>query len=446
MEFLDKFVIPQSLEHIELLHYLAALVLFIFIPFISIVFGSTLLSLYYKRKGNKEGNDKYINFAKDLVSKLTVNKNVGIVLGIVPLITITIIYAQLLHSASNLSISYLFISSILIIIGLILIYTYRYSMSFSLIFNSLGDFKPDDKNVGDDLNKLSDTTKKLSVSTGCYGVIVLTAAIWFYLSGMHLALYPELTDTQSIFAILFSFDVIFRLFFFIVFAIAITGGTILFRYFYWEGGITDLDDDYKNLVKKTGIKTAFYFSALIPVFLTFNLQTLPKASLSTSVFVYAGLLLFTLFVCYNLLYSMTKNGKANYAGTLFILLILSMCFSLAKDQLAMNNATKLQALKLSQKYDALYASLTGETKKAPEIKGEDVYKIRCTPCHSFDHKIVGPPYNETLPKYENNMDGLVNFLMNPKKINDKYPPMPNPGLKPAEAKAVAKYILETYKK
>ena len=110
MEFLDKFVIPQSLEHIELLHYLAALVLFIFIPFISIVFGSTLLSLYYKRKGNKEGNDKYINFAKDLVSKLTVNKNVGIVLGIVPLITITIIYAQLLHSASNLSISYLFIS------------------------------------------------------------------------------------------------------------------------------------------------------------------------------------------------------------------------------------------------------------------------------------------------------------------------------------------------
>ena len=51
MEFLDKFVIPQSLEHINLLHYLATLVLFLFVPFISLVFGSTVLSLHFRKKG-----------------------------------------------------------------------------------------------------------------------------------------------------------------------------------------------------------------------------------------------------------------------------------------------------------------------------------------------------------------------------------------------------------
>ena len=55
-------------------------------------------------------------------------------------------------------------------------------------------------------------------------------------------------------------------------------------------------------------------------------------------------------------------------------------------------------------------------------------------------------YNESLKKYEGKLKDLVAFILNPKKINPDYIPMPNPGLKPSEAKAVAKYILDTYKK
>ena len=42
MEFLNNFVLPQSAEHIELLHYMLLIVLFLFIPFISIVFGGII--------------------------------------------------------------------------------------------------------------------------------------------------------------------------------------------------------------------------------------------------------------------------------------------------------------------------------------------------------------------------------------------------------------------
>ena len=446
MEFLDKFVIPQSLEHIKLLHYLATLVLFLFVPFISIVFGSTALSLHFRKKGTSESDKGLICFAKDLIGMFTVNKNVGIVLGIIPVITLMLIYAQLLHSANNSAVTYLFIASILIIVSFIFIYTYRYLMSFDIIFNSLQNFESDNKTIVNDFNKLSKASRTISLRVGHYGLILLVLSIWFLLGGWNVALHPEQADKQGIFAVLFSLDVIIRLLSFLSFAMALTGGAILFRFFFWEGGIKGLDEKYLGLVKNIGVKIAFYFSALIPIFLVINLTIFPKAALSSSIFIYSGLTLFFLFICYNILYAMTKNEKVNYSGVLFILLLLAMCFSLTKDQLAMNNATELQTLKLGKKYEVMMASLTGETVKVPVINGEDVFQTRCSACHAFDYKIVGPSYNESLKKYEGKLKDLVAFILNPKKINPDYIPMPNPGLKPSEAKAVAKYILKTYKK
>ncbi len=47
-----------------------------------------------------------------------------------------------------------------------------------------------------------------------------------------------------------------------------------------------------------------------------------------------------------------------------------------------------------------------------------------------------------IPKYAGKEAQLVAFIRNPVKVNPDYPPMPNPGLKPNEAKAVAKYLLD----
>jgi len=42
--------------------------------------------------------------------------------------------------------------------------------------------------------------------------------------------------------------------------------------------------------------------------------------------------------------------------------------------------------------------------------------------------------------------GLIAFIKNPSKIDPNYPSMPNPGLKPAEAKAVADWVFEQVRK
>ena len=53
---------------------------------------------------------------------------------------------------------------------------------------------------------------------------------------------------------------------------------------------------------------------------------------------------------------------------------------------------------------------------------------------------------DVLPKYVGKEAQLVAFIRNPVKVDPAYPPMPNPGLKPQEADAVAKYLLEEFAK
>jgi cytochrome c len=73
--------------------------------------------------------------------------------------------------------------------------------------------------------------------------------------------------------------------------------------------------------------------------------------------------------------------------------------------------------------------------------GEDIYTARCFACHLFDQKKVGPPYFKTIPKYEGKKAELVAFILNPTKVDPAYPPMPNQGLRLAEADSIASYII-----
>ena len=149
MDFLDKLVIPLSPEHITLLRYIAMLTLILFVPFISMTLGGTAISLFYQRKGIKEGNKTYIRFAKDVIEIVTVNKSIGIMLGIMSLFTTILIFVQLFHTENLIVISYLAGAWMLVAIGLILIYTFRYSTVFNDIFDSIKDFKTDDHSLED---------------------------------------------------------------------------------------------------------------------------------------------------------------------------------------------------------------------------------------------------------------------------------------------------------
>lgn len=444
MEFLDNLVLPQSSEHIELLHYMLMLVLFLFVPFISIILGGTSLSLYFRKKGVDESNPVFLKFAKDIIDMLTINKSMGIILGIVPLLTSVLVFAQLLHTADVSTITYLTISFFLTAIGLILIYTYRYSLSFKNIFDSIQDLKTDDPEVKDELAKYRKGNHRLSNKTGWYGLFLLVIALWIFVAAVTLATYPDKWGSENLMYMLFSWEVLSRFLHFIAAAFALTGGAVLFGFFYWEGGKQNLDETYRSFVKKTSVRITFKAALFQPLFLLVNLFTLPGDALSASVFGYSFVALFLLFVAYHYLYAMIKESTIKYSGKVFYYLLFALLSLIIIDQLAMGNATQKHSAVLSAEFDKYLAELKGTGAGIEQLSGRDIYQVRCASCHQFDRKLVGPPHDEVLPKYEGKKDQLIAFIRNPIKVDPAYPPMPNPGLRPNEADAVATYLLEAY--
>ena len=81
--------------------------------------------------------------------------------------------------------------------------------------------------------------------------------------------------------------------------------------------------------------------------------------------------------------------------------------------------------------------------------GEQIFKTKCSACHKFDTRYVGPPLGDVLarrtPEY------VMNMMLNPQEMVEKHPdarqllaeymtPMPSQNLTEADARALLEYI------
>lgn len=441
MEFIDNLVLPQSAEHILLLHIMLMVVLFLFVPFFSMVLGGTSLSLYLKRKGLKENDEKSLKFAKDVIETTTVNKSVGLILGVVPLFTLLIIMAQLLHKTNAAVVGYLTLSFLLTTVGMILIYVYRYSFSYHNIFSKLGTLI-NNSELADEVNNITSNMKRANNSSGMWGLIFLLCAAYLYIAAIVLAYNPAEWDTNSVIFILASWSVFSKFIYFCASAVAITGGVILFLYFYWDGGKQNLSEEYSNFIKTLSIRLTFTGALFLPVFLLFNTLALPNEALTSAVFGFSFITLLLLFVVYHFLFLMVKNSNVKFSAHVFLFLIAATVTLIVSDQLAMTNATKNHSAVLASEYDEMVKALKASGAGLSGVNAEEIYNTRCLACHNFEQKLVGPAYKDVLPKYNGDVDALAGFIRNPVKVDPAFPPMPNQGLKPNEAKAIAVYLFE----
>ena len=96
-----------------------------------------------------------------------------------------------------------------------------------------------------------------------------------------------------------------------------------------------------------------------------------------------------------------------------------------------------QFAKLQMDQESHYTSNVPLDPKA----GERIYAEKCSACHAFDHKVVGPAHKDVLPKYVGQLDKLQAFILAPQKVDPAFPAMPAQGLSRREARAVADYLL-----
>jgi cytochrome c len=407
------------------------------------VFGGIFLSVYYKNKAKKSNANFYLQLSKDVAEITTINKSAGFIFGIIPLITAILIYSQLLHNSKITNLGYLGLALVFIAISFVFIYSYRYSLSFNKIFGSITDKNITDPLVLEEVSKLSDESNRISQKAGNFGLLLLFIGMWIFIAALTIPAIYSSWNVESFVGGLFSWKVLSRYIYYIFFALALSGGMVLFIFLEDEKKKHFKDEEYSLFVKQKILKVTFFSSVLIPFFALINLFGLPATALTGTVFAYSIISLALLFLGYHFLYLLTKEIKGTTAALLFFTLVFSIAAFIISDQKAMATSTQVHSAMLSAEYDKYLAELKGEGKTIT-INAAEIYQVKCASCHKWDQKLVGPAHLEVLPKYVGKEAQLIAFIRNPVKVDPAYPPMPNPGLKPNEADAIAKYLLETY--
>ena len=75
-------------------------------------------------------------------------------------------------------------------------------------------------------------------------------------------------------------------------------------------------------------------------------------------------------------------------------------------------------------------------------RGKLIYSSVCAGCHAYNVRMVGPPTQIIQALYAGNPQGIADYIANPVKKREDFPPMPKQDhLSPELRLAVAQYLL-----
>ncbi len=415
-------------EHLAIAKISVVILSLLFVPYISILSGTVLFSLGFVYRGHKEERPFFLRFARDLVNTF-IHWGSGIVLGILPVFTLMVCFAQILWG-SEVAITRFFTWTLVFIAAAVILAQF-YKKTFAA----------------------GEEESYLQYFLGLATLGALTLGGFAFVSTVTVATFPEKWPLITTFIPLtYDWNMLARFTHFTVAGLAMTGAAIVFFFINWMGGKEDLDAEYREYVRKFGGGVALGFGILQTLFYLWYLGTLPEFAKSWSVYHIGIAGIATLLLVSYLLYALLSKANTGLGVPVFILFLVFFFLVSYGENQARENALVYQNYALAKKAAEIEAEIEARrAEKAPGggetadiAKGEEIYNTRCIACHRFDQRVVGPAYFDVLPKYKDNFDGLVEFILNPVRVNpEEFPaPMPNQGLSPAEAKAVASYLMK----
>jgi cytochrome c len=287
----------------------------------------------------------------------------------------------------------------------------------------------------------------LHMALGTAGLAVLAGSYFVLMSTIIRLQDPEKWFRLKNTALLvLNWNVIWKFMLFLHLGVALTGAAILFFVLRWRGRESVTDLEYAHFARRFGAGLGLAFCFAVPVFNLFYVFTSPDVVFDSTVYLLAvAVTLVTLVIAYAFVGAL-RAGQPRFGATTFSLFILVFVLSSTFDVRSMANANReharligINAEKERLEREAMIESTLAAN--AGRNLGEETFNAVCMQCHRMNERLVGPPLASVLPKYAGNPDGLQNFVLNPVKMNPEYPPMPNPGLSSAKARAVAEYLL-----
>ncbi|MGC8596035.1 MAG: c-type cytochrome [Candidatus Kryptoniota bacterium] len=441
MEFLENLVIPQSNEHLELLHYLFVIALTLFQVYSGLLLvGGTLAIIFERQSPERE------EFVKDLIDLVIPNKGVLFALGIIPTLTVALIFIQIFAGMKNGIPSLIVLAFFFYLASYIMLYAYKYSIHLRSLVELSKINSPSNK-ISSEMEFFDRSSSSLRSWTGKYGMVVyLIGTVFFFAAFQRAGDSSSWTQAHPILTSIFNIETLWKIIEFANIGVITLSVAGLFFFFRWNGGILrERSVDYNASVRKFLATAGIIAAAVEPLLVFIDVQTAPANALSEAIFGLAGVTLFIILMVLLIFYSMLKESTIDLSAYLLVGAIVLVAVSAAQEESIVKYSTRVQAQVLSSRYEQMIASLTPAA-NVQTVSGEDIYNGRCSACHRFDRRLVGPPYNEVLGQFVGKMNALEDFIMNPRQVLPGYPPMPNQGLKPAEVKAVAEYIMSVYLK
>ena len=392
----------------------------IHILFINFMIGGTFWTVFLRMLGRED--PFYSRLAREMGNTVTVNKSMAVVIGVAPLLAISLLYTSFFYAANNITAPAWLSIIWLVSLAFLCLYVYKYTW---------------------DSKKYSMTFKYF---WGISAFAIFLIVPFIFLANINLMLYPDQwKNVYNFWQAIWVPNVIPRYLHFLNASFALTG---FFAYGYFNHKAKKNPDDvvFYNRAARVGMKWALWATVLQLLFGVLNYGTLPIVADSKTVFiiiliaiVFAGIAVYMLAVN---LYTNRQIKPLYLIITILVVVILMGTMRHIVRENALRQPRKIMAEKTAHYRNRLAAfmktySPTGETK----ITGETVFQEVCTACHRLDRRLVGPPMQYAINKYKNNREAMIAFVSSPKKINPDYPVMPKPPISDKEIELVVDYLL-----
>lgn len=424
MDFLNIFAIPHSSQVLKLMEILFFIGFSILVSYLGYLFGSLIYSTIYFFKATKK--PEHFLISKEYLQQCCRGFLPQFGLGFIPLLGVFYCLVQFLQKAPK-DFTIVFYSTVLIFIAFIVI---------SKILLRIYDKLSKDNFRFSILTIVMNFLSILSIFLSAYftiGIYTFSVNSGLQFSGIEPLGF-------------LSFSVITRVLIFVAISIVLASLGYLFKT-YSSDVITSKGGSLANdALASRLLSNTLIFGNLLPLFFFVNYLSTSKNLVTFQNFLLNILSLLTLLVSLILTYYSLKEKKATFARSSFVFSIISFALFFGSESTLLAVSNKVQEFRIARDYVVYHEkqlALAGR-KTEVAVNGEEIYKSKCVACHQFDTKLVGPPHKEVLKKYENRKEDMVKFILNPVKVDPNYPPMPNQGIKPNEAKAVVDYMFEHY--
>ncbi len=384
MDFINKLMLEPNEVHLAVAKYLLVIAGFVHFTYIGLVLGSSIFSFFFNIVDRDTPSHDARTLSKYLIDLAAGNIGLMVYLGVLPLVTLTVLYAQVLYQSRQLTAGGVAVAAVLVALGLFVLALYRKSFA------------------------IREANYPLHIVLGASALGLLTLGAFVMSSGVSLSLDPEKWPVinNPIVYLIFSWNNIARFALFMVVSFAITGTAVLFHYFGWPDAEREPEESYNVLVRNFASGLAMGACLLIPILLFWNLITIPDVGKSLSMYHTMILALFALALAGRFVYGVLVHPE-RAPGVRPLLAVLAFVFLLTLgDSINRENAFRDHTGVLMMNAEAAKLEIEAERQAAiAEKAGGDVGEgnpaqgkmlsqtYGCLSCHSVDGtKLIGPTW------------------------------------------------------